>query len=82
MESPYCSCRLTGRSPAGCGSCNCDSWDAAHPDAQAADSPFNADRFDIAKVAGGLKGIKVRALQLQCPVENPDCSCKLTAAVS
>ena len=42
----------------GCGSCNCDSWDAAHPDAQAADSPFNADRFDIAKVAGGLKGIK------------------------
>jgi hypothetical protein len=32
------------------GSCNCASWDAAHPDAQTAESPFNADRFEIAKV--------------------------------
>ena len=41
---------------AGCNSCNCDSWDAAHPEAQTAESPFNADRFEIAKVAGGLTG--------------------------
>eukprot|EP01043_Picozoa_sp_COSAG02_P067429 COSAG02_NODE_10834_length_1849_cov_1.294857_2_plen_414_part_01 len=41
---------------AGCSSCGCDSWDASHPDAQAASSPFNTERFDVSKVAGGLVG--------------------------
>jgi hypothetical protein len=40
----------------GCSSCDCVGYDALHPNASSAASPFNADRFDVTKVAGGLNG--------------------------